>query len=194
MRPRAVLVTGAPGGRKTTLAAQLARLLRVPFIARDDIRGGLFFTAGAWGDELVRVPSADEAVDVFLQTVEALLARGVSCVVEYVIRSHRPADLDRLLAAGECVVIMTRCDAASSRVVERNRSDRFVANRAFLDAMGFGSVAEHTEAVVPRMAQVEREMLVQFPRSVPVLQVDTTDGYEPDMDAVLAFAAAINET
>ena len=194
VRSRAVLVAGAPGSGKSTLAAELARLLRVPFIARDDIRGGLFFTAGAWGDKLVRFPSTDEAVEVFLETVEALLARGVSCVVEYVVRSHRPADLDRLLAAGECVVIMTRCEEASSRVVERNLSDRFVANRAFLEAVGVGSVEEHTSAVAPRMLQVEREMLVDFPRPVPVLHVDSTEGYDPDMDAILAFATAIRET
>ena len=155
--------------RESTLAAQLARLLRVPFIARDDIRGGLFFSAGAWGAELVRLPSADESVEVFLETVEGLLARGVSCVVEYVVRSHRPADLDRLLIAGKCVVIMTSCGAASARVAERNLSDRFVANNALLDAVGFGSVEEHTETVVARMQQVEREMQAQFPVSVPVL-------------------------
>ena len=193
MRPTAVLVTGAPGSGKSTLAAQLARLLRVPFIARDDIRGGLFFSAGAWGTELVRLPSADEAVEVFLETVEGLLARGVSCVVEYVVRSHRPADLDRLLIAGECVVIMTSCGAASARVAERNLSDRFVANKALLDAVGFGSVEEHTEAVVARMQQVEREMQAQFPVSVPVLRVDTSDGYDPGMDVVVVFATATRE-
>lgn len=191
MWPRAVLVTGAPGSGKSTLGRELARVLRVPFIARDDIRGGLFFSAGAWSDEVARIPAADEAVEVFLETVEGLLARGVSCVVEYVVRSHRPADLDRLLAAGECVVIMTGCAAASARVARRNRSDRFVANRAVLDAGGFGSVEEHTEAVVARMQQVEREMLVHFP--VPVLHVETGDGYHPDLDAIIEFATAVGE-
>ncbi|MGB0115107.1 MAG: hypothetical protein WBP59_17940 [Ilumatobacteraceae bacterium] len=107
---------------------------------------------------------------------------------------RRPADLERLLAAGDCLVIMTSCESASSRVVERNLSDRFVANRAVLDAAGVGSVEEHTDAVVARMLQVEREMLVDFAPSVPVLRVDTTHGYDPDMDAILAFAIATRDT
>ena len=40
------MVTGAPGSGKSTLGAELSRALRMPFIARDDVRGGLFFTAG----------------------------------------------------------------------------------------------------------------------------------------------------
>ena len=85
-----------PGSGKSTLARQLSGLLRVPYLARDDVRGGMFFTAGAWRDELERVPSADEAVDVFLHVAERLLACGVSCVLEYVVRAHRPGDLERI--------------------------------------------------------------------------------------------------
>jgi predicted kinase len=162
MRPRVVLITGEPGSGKTTLGTRLARELRVPFLARDDVRGGLFFTAGAWTTSMDRVPSADEAVEVFLHTLEGLLAHGVSCVAEYVVRAQRPADLDRFLAVGECVVVMTVCADASARVAERNAGDRLVANPAFLHAVGFSSVQEHTEAVVERMRTVAREMARRF--------------------------------
>lgn len=76
-RPRVVLLTGAPGSGKSAIGSELAKHLRLPFIARDDIRGGLLFSAGAWGDRLERVPPGDEAVEVFLATVEGLLASGV---------------------------------------------------------------------------------------------------------------------
>ena len=98
MRPRVVLVTGAPGSGKSTLARELARELRVPYLARDDVRGGLLFSAGAWTDALRAVPSSDEAVDLFLDLIETMLARRLSCVVEYVVRTNRSADLQRLLA------------------------------------------------------------------------------------------------
>jgi predicted kinase len=68
-----VLITGLPGSGKNTLARRLSQLLRIPYLARDDVRGGLLFTEGAWADTLDRIPSAEEAVDVFLATAEQLL-------------------------------------------------------------------------------------------------------------------------
>lgn len=143
---------------------------------------------GAWTDELSTLPPADQAVEIFLQTVETLLRGGVSCVVEYVVRSHRPADFERLRAAGDCVVVCTACADPVARVIERNQTDRFVANAAVLRAAGVATVEEHTSAVVERMRQVEREMMHTFP--APLLHVDTTDGYDPGFEAVLAFASA----
>ena len=75
-----------------------------------------------------------------------------------------------------------------SRVVQRNLSDRLIANPAVLVAAGLGTVEEHTAAVVTRMRQVEQEMLLQFP--VPMLHVDTTGPYNPSIDTILDFATA----
>jgi hypothetical protein len=182
-------VTGEPGTGKSTLGKMLAAVLRVPFIARDDIRGGLTFAAGAWSNERVELPSGDEAVEVFLQTVEGLLAHEVSCVIEYVVRSHRPADLERLRASGDCVVIFTTCQDPVSRLIQRNQSDRLIANPSILHAAGVRTVEEHTAALVQRMRQVEHEMVREFP--VPVLHVDTTVDYRPGIEAVLEFATAV---
>jgi predicted kinase len=184
-RPRAVLVTGVPGSGKSTLARQLSHLLRIPYLARDDVRGGLFFTEGAWSDTLARVPSAEEAVDVFLATAELLLSHGVSCVLEYVVRAHRRGDLDRIMAVADCVVVMTGCADPTARLRDRNATDRLIANAAVLRAAGVVSVTEHTEMAVRRMAAVAEEMRTDFP--LPTLEVDTTAGYHPDIEAVLTF-------
>lgn len=42
--------------------------------------------------------------------------------------------------------------------------------------------------MLERMRQVEQEMLREF--HAPVLHVDTTEGYDPGVDAILAFATA----
>jgi adenylylsulfate kinase-like enzyme len=75
-RPRVVLLTGEPGSGKTELGLELARALHVPFLARDQVRRGLYLTAGGWSDEPVPAPTADEAVEVFLRIAEALVGNG----------------------------------------------------------------------------------------------------------------------
>ena len=188
VKPRVVLLTGAPGSGKSTLGSELARQLRVPFIARDDVRGGLLFSAGAWADKLERFPTGDEAVEIFLTTLEGLLKSGVSCVAEYVVRENRPQDLERITALSDCVVITTKCADSMERVRSRNMKDRLIANKAVLDALGLASVEEHTEAVVARMHDVSDEMRHAFP--VPLLEVDTSSGYSPSLEDIVAFATS----
>lgn len=125
-------------------------------------------------------------MELFLRTVEALTGGGASCVIEYVVRANRPADLERLMAADDCVAIKVQNERAEARMVERNRRDPLIANQALLAAASFDSVEAHTAAAIERMQQVERDMRVHFP--FPLLHVDTTDGYVPALDAVIEFA------
>lgn len=184
-RPLAVLVTGAPGSGKTTLATQLARHLRVPFLARDDVRGGLLMTAGAWSESMHSLPSGDEAVAVFLSTAEALLGSGVSCVLEYVVRRHRPEDLDRLTAIADVRIVETVCADPLHRVRARNLADPLIAQSAVLAAAGFATVAEHTEAMVKRMERVIEETRTEF--VVPVLRVRTDGPPDPPLQTIVNF-------
>jgi hypothetical protein len=75
-----------------------------------------------------------------------------------------------------------------TRVRRRNGSDRLIANTAVLRAGGHASVEAHTEATVRRMSAVAGAMRTDFP--VPTLHVDTSDGYRPPIDDVLAFVTS----
>jgi hypothetical protein len=107
-------------------------------------------------------------------------------VLEYVVREHRPGDLDRIIAVADCVVVMTTCADPTARSRDRNATERLIANPAVLRAAGYASVVEHTEMSVRRTASVAEEMRIHFP--LPTLEVDTTDGYCLDIEAVLIFA------
>ena len=69
-RPWLVLVSGEPGSGKTTLGRQLAGALRLPFLSRDDVRGGLYATAGLWTDDVHDHPPREAAVEAFVEILE----------------------------------------------------------------------------------------------------------------------------
>ena len=189
-RPRLVLITGEPGSGKSTLGRRLGSELRLPFVARDDVRGGLAFTAGVWGDadDFGGMPSSDDAVEAFLSTLESMLSHGVSCVAEYVVRANRPRDLERLRAVGDLVVVRTACAGALDRMVERHRSERLVGLPNTLAAAGVASADQHAALAADRMRVVVDEMLTDFP--VPILDVDTDDGFAPDVETIIAFVTS----
>lgn len=184
-RPVIVLITGAPGSGKSTLGAKLARELRLPFIARDDIRGGLFLSAGAWSSRPRRVPSNDESVEVFLRAVESIVGLGVSCVVEYVVRKGSPHELERLISVAECRVLHTFCHDAPTRLARRNHTDRLLNRLPVLESLGYSSIEQHTQETLNRMRSVVADMRTDF--ELPMLEVDTSDGYEPELDVIIDF-------
>jgi tRNA(His) 5'-end guanylyltransferase len=148
----------------------------------------MFLTTGAWTDRPGPVPSSDEAVEAFLRTVETMASLGVSCVAEYVVRRHRPTDLERLTAAADCRVVVTHCDDHLERYARRAATDAFLARPAVLAALGHRSLEAHTAAAVERMRAVSAEMQTEF--ALPTLRVTTDEGYQPDLDAIVAFATA----
>jgi predicted kinase len=189
---RVVLVTGAPGSGKSTLGAELARTLRIPFVARDDVRGGLFFTDGAWTPNPRRVPTSDEAVETLLRMIETTADLGVSCIVEYVIRTGRPQDWARITAAADCVVLMTTCQDAMSRFTHRAINDPLLNRRPVLEALGHAGIGDHTTEAVLRMESVIDEMRTDF--DVPMLKVATDQDYRPGLDQIIDFIVSDHRT
>lgn len=171
-RPLVVLVTGEPGSGKTTLGVEVARALRMPFLARDDVRGGLYATAG-------EVPPADDAVEAFLSIVESMAGLGVSCVAEYVFRDARPGDLDRITGAARCVVIRTRCADAPARRSARDLADPFLQRLPAWDPV----------ETAARMAAVTATMRTNF--DLPVLDVTTDAGNDPTLDRIVQWVLVL---
>jgi predicted kinase len=189
VRPRIALITGAPGSGKTTLGLALSRALQIPFLARDDVRRGLFFTAGAWSDHPGQVPTSEESAETLLRILERTASLGVSCVVEYVVRQERHDELERITASGDCVVLVTECDRAIERFADRHRGDRLINRQPVLDTLCYATIEDHTADAVTRMQSVTSQMRTAF--DLPVLTVRTDgDGYDPELDEILDFVTA----
>jgi predicted kinase len=193
-RPRIIVITGEPGSGKSTLGAELAKALRLPFLARDDIRGGLFMTEGAWSDAPHRVPTSEHAVESLLRIVETTAGLGVSCVVEYVVREERVDDLERMQAVADCVVLMTECRDAPARFARRNRGDRLLNRQPVLDLLGHRTIDDHTDAALERMEVVAAEMRTAFDLPTMRVDTDTADGYEPQLEHIIDFVVADHHT
>lgn len=171
-RPLLVVVTGRPGSGKTTLSERLASELRLPLVSRDRIKEGRLHTEGpdrADDRELVR-----EVYEAFFQTVEYLLAARVSLVAEAAFQHKvwRPRILP-LLEVSEVRLVVCRTDpqTAHARMILRAKSDP-VWERYHPLPEGHRGAEEPYEA--PDL-------------DVPMMNVDTTQGYAPEFEEIVSF-------
>lgn len=157
-----VLISGAPGSGKTTLAAALAAELGWPRVDRDQLYAGL--SAGSGYDRDAVVP---HGVRLFWSATAHLAAAGCSVVADATLyRDQSEADVRSVLApVGD--VRNVHCRSALA-------SDRFVARG-------------HPQAVNDRVARNAPLVTEPLALGVPLLEVDTTDGYDPALPSVVAW-------
>jgi len=184
-RPLLVLVSGKPGSGKSTLARRLADALSIPLVSRDAVRGGLAKTRVIADDDLDGISAVTLAsVDVFYGTIEYLLRHGVSLVTEQSFcRGLDERHISPLAHLARTAIVHCHVSAvdAQRRFVERERSSRpdgrpLPAARTHIDRMERGIF--------------DWQVFDPLDVDVPMLRVDTTHSYTPDLHDIVAFCGS----
>ena len=108
-----VVVTGAPGSGKTTIARGLAAELALPLLAKDDIKEPLFDTLGVGDRDWSRKLGA-ATYEILYALARRLLEAGASCIVE-----SNFSDAAPLRALPSARVVQVFCAAPDDVILER---------------------------------------------------------------------------
>jgi len=170
--PTLVIVSGPAGSGKTTLAHRLAATIGCPALCRDEIKEGMVtttpdFVPGPFD------PLTMRTYGVFFAAIGLFLRHGVTHIAEAAFQhANWVRGLEPLQPLARLRVV--RCEVAPAiaraRAEQRRREQR---SRAAHDDVGHFSVDRSFEPI--RL-------------DAPTLDVDTSDGFSPDLEAIAAFA------
>jgi len=185
-----IIITGPPGVGKTTLAHHLSQRLRLPLLTRDDVRSGHFFTQGGWSDRVGEVLNSPESVERFLELVDAYVTRGISLVSDVVVTEQFLADSVDHLQRSRPMMLALAAPEARSRYLARLASDPFMARQSTLRTLGVRSIEEHLVRAATQHDEVTRVLCDGRQIGVPTLEISTSNGYDPSLDAIVDAVTA----
>ncbi|HEX2220913.1 MAG TPA: AAA family ATPase [Candidatus Limnocylindria bacterium] len=177
-RPLLVIVSGAPAAGKTTVATRLARDLRVPLLAKDELKEALGDALGAPRDVAASQRLGRAAYAALFATARRILESGIGLVLESNFRrGGSEAELAPLVAAADARLV--HCTARPALLRARYER-RFTSGRrhpVHLDGERAMALGEDLEA--------GRFEPLELP--IPRLVVDTSDGMTPGHEEQLQF-------
>lgn len=184
--PLLIIVTGPPGGGKTTLAKRLAADLSLPLVTKDAIKERLYDRLGVADLEAAR-ELGRASYDLLYDFSESILAAGQSVIAESNFAPQWASPVWQAMRERHPFrVLQIRCSTSATvlyqRVLERvARGERHHAHR---DAEAWESVGIEKVAASAGLLDLEGE----------ILDLDTTDFALLDYDAILALARRVRES
>jgi hypothetical protein len=172
--PLAVLVGGAPGSGKTTLADRLGAALDLPVLHKD------LLVHGRWRTLDRATELGVGGVELFYRSMELWLELGVSFVAEQSFyRGVSEPDVKSRLAPHATVVqVHCRSTSAKERWRQRMEADPLCG-------------PSRLRSLLPVIDRLDRELVEPLDFGCPTIVVQTDDGYDPILDEVVATIDAL---
>ena len=181
-QPSLIVLTGRPASGKTTLAHSLAQAIRCPVVSRDAIKEGVVNTTGQTegaGSDIGR-----QIYEAFFDTIKILLYHRVTLIAEAAFQ-HKlwspQIELLREVAHVRIVVCAINAETARARFIERGSSDP-LRERFHHDRFALAAREGHEPPPIEDYDPPHSD--------ASTLLVDTSNGYQPDFEAIVSFAMA----
>jgi hypothetical protein len=171
VRPLAVVVSGAPGSGKTTLARQLSEAMGLPHLNKDVVCSSLR------RGELESPVANKRAFEITYGTARSWLEEGLSIVMDMTMyAAYSPAEVASLKPYGVVVNVHTRSRDALARWEGKINQD---------------ASGPEVEALIARVRRNYPELAEPLDFGCPRVEVQTDCGYDPVFaDVVAAVEAA----
>ena len=181
-KPLLVVVTGSPASGKSTLAHLLAHKINCPLLSRDELKEGLINTLRTSHSQLDS-PVDLHVYETFFETIELLISKGTSLVVEAAFQDKlwRPKLLSLLPnATVKIIICKTNLELIKTRFANRLSNDP--GREKFHGDQSLN--AEQIASLIDNYKPVNME--------VATLEVDTSHDYDPDMEEMINFIKNTN--
>jgi predicted kinase len=180
-----VVVGGAPGSGKTTLARSLAKELRLPLLMRDELKEVLYDTLGA-PDRQRSAELGPASYELVYTVARRILEAGVGLILESNFRRGiSEGGLRPLVNCSKAVLVHCGGDPATIVHRFRERTERGERHAGHHDA----------DVALVLRDQVDAGQFEPLDLGVPTLRVDTTtvDEYAPALRDIVAFLNRVRE-
>jgi len=173
MKPLIIIVSGAPGAGKTTLASTLSEQLYIPHISNDLVHGGIEFNDPGHNRSVVMST-------VLVPIMTEMAQKNISFVFDGAL--NRGNSKDTVVEKLKAVAQVINVHVVASDPIQRY-TDRVAASE-------IPDIVRRKKLLLDR-ASYHREHLDDYahPQSlgIPQIVVSTEDGYSPTVEEVVSF-------
>ncbi|HEU4554432.1 MAG TPA: AAA family ATPase [Chitinophaga sp.] len=173
-----IIITGRPGSGKSTLARQVSDTVRCPLVSRDQLKEGYIRTARLPHNALPENTNRNVS-GAFFQVLASLAGAGISAVAEAAFQ-HTVWEAGLAQLEEKAGIVILLCKVSPDLALQRF-NNRLLADPEREKFHGDQDV---------RFDEGLKKFIIEYkPPGLPypTLEVDTTNGYTPGMNAIMDF-------